>query len=53
MSKRTDENLELTQSQSLMWIGQKLNPKSPLYNVAYSFDISGEINIENFQKAFQ
>jgi len=53
MVKNKEHASKLTQSQSLMWIGQKLNPSSPLYNVAYSFDIGGSLDIENFKKSFQ
>ncbi|MCF7568037.1 amino acid adenylation domain-containing protein [Sabulilitoribacter arenilitoris] len=43
----------LTQSQTSIWFGQKLNPKSPLYNVPYAFYIKGEIDEGVFIKAFQ
>lgn len=43
----------LTQSQTSIWFGQKLNPKSPLYNVPYAFYIKGEIDEGVFNKAFQ
>ncbi|NER13674.1 amino acid adenylation domain-containing protein [Leptobacterium flavescens] len=44
--------LPLTQSQLLMWAGQKLYPDAPFYNMAHSFDIEGRINTDIFQKAF-
>ena len=48
-----DKALELTQSQTLMWIGHKMNPDVPIYNTAYAFDIFGDVNPEHFQQAFQ
>ncbi|MEO0803877.1 MAG: amino acid adenylation domain-containing protein, partial [Cyanobacteria bacterium J06642_2] len=43
----------LTMAQLLLWLGQKLNPEAPLYNMVFSFTISGEINFECFRQAFQ
>ena len=34
----------LTQSQELIWMGQKMNPNVPLYNVPYAFEINGKIS---------
>ncbi|WP_400077200.1 amino acid adenylation domain-containing protein [Winogradskyella sp. R77965] len=48
-----ETNIELTQSQLLLWMGQKLNPKSPMYNMAHSFEIKGAINESIFKKSFQ
>ena len=45
-------NLQLTQSQFSIWMGQKLNPESPLYNMAHVFNIYTSINIEAFKEAF-
>ena len=41
----------LTNSQLLIWLGQRLNPASPLYNMAMRFDISGPIDYECFRGA--
>ncbi|MEJ2176865.1 MAG: condensation domain-containing protein, partial [Gammaproteobacteria bacterium] len=41
----------LTNSQLLIWLGQQLNPDSPLYNMAMRFDIYGAIDIETFENA--
>ena len=46
------KNLQLTQSQFSIWMGQKLNPESPLYNMAHAFNIYDKINIEIFKKTF-
>jgi len=43
----------LTQSQILLWTGQQLNPESPLYNMAFTFELIGGIQEEHFQVAFQ
>ncbi|MEM8611204.1 MAG: condensation domain-containing protein [Cyanobacteria bacterium P01_H01_bin.105] len=43
----------LTPGQLLLWLGQKLNPETPLYNVVFSFTIQGEIDLAHFQRAFQ
>lgn len=53
MTEKMDKALELTQSQTLMWIGHKMNPDVPIYNTAYAFDIFGDVNPEHFQQAFQ
>ncbi len=45
--------IALTASQLSLWTGQKINPESPLYNTAYAFDISGDLNVALFQKGFQ
>jgi amino acid adenylation domain-containing protein len=47
------KKFNLTQSQLLMWTGQKLSPDSPMYNMALSFRIPSQINIPHFQQAFQ
>jgi amino acid adenylation domain-containing protein len=43
----------LTQSQFLIWMGQKLNPNIPLFNSIMTFTIEGDVNPEYFQAAFQ
>jgi amino acid adenylation domain-containing protein len=43
----------LTMNQLLFWIGQKMQPKSPLFNMALYFLIRREINTSHFQEAFQ
>ena len=47
------EHSNLTKDQLLRWVGQKLWPDVPIYNIAYTFTISSEIKYEHFQKAFQ
>ncbi|MEM8805164.1 MAG: amino acid adenylation domain-containing protein [Cyanobacteria bacterium P01_G01_bin.38] len=43
----------LTTAQRQLWLGQKLAPESPLYNMAFLFTLSGKIDPVHFQAAFQ
>lgn len=43
----------LTRSQYLMWLGQKLNPQVPLYNMIQTFTIEGELQPARFERALQ
>ena len=43
----------LTQSQLLLWTGQKLSPDAPLYNMVLTFEIQGAIDVSRFQLAFR
>ncbi len=45
--------LPLTPSQLTLWMGQKMNPASPLYNTASSYEIFGALNEPRFKMAFQ
>jgi amino acid adenylation domain-containing protein/non-ribosomal peptide synthase protein (TIGR01720 family) len=49
LSKKTN----LTRAQFLMWLGQHLNPDTPIYNMPLVFRIDGPISIPIFQEAFQ
>ncbi|MEL7448083.1 MAG: amino acid adenylation domain-containing protein [Pseudomonadota bacterium] len=42
----------LTRSQFLIWLGQKIDPRAPLYNMAYEFRLEGAIDPERFEQAF-
>ncbi|MCA9896154.1 MAG: hypothetical protein KC615_24380, partial [Anaerolineae bacterium] len=44
--------MELTQAQHLMWLGQKLHPQAPLYNMVFEFRIWAELDVDLFRKAF-
>ena len=48
-----EEQSNLTASQLLLWVGQKLNPDAPLYNMVFIFTIQGAIAPDHFQRAFQ
>ncbi len=43
----------LTQNQLLIWAEQKLYPDVPLYNVAITHTLKGDIDRDHFKKAFQ
>ncbi len=43
----------LTTAQRLLWLGQKLAPGSPLYNMAFIFTFAGALESQHFQAAFQ
>ncbi len=43
----------LSHAQHLIWAGQQLNPGVPLYNMAFTFTIAGELDIAAFTAAFQ
>ncbi|MDJ0579751.1 non-ribosomal peptide synthetase [Crocosphaera sp.] len=47
------EKSNLTTSQFMLWLGQKLAPTAPIYNMVLAFTINGEINSLLFQKVFQ
>ncbi len=47
------ENSNLTQSQFSIWLGQQLNPGTPLYSMIRTFSVSGPIEVSSFQQAFQ
>ncbi len=53
MNKPVGISIPLTQSQLLLWTGQKLNPEVPLYNVPYAYVISGAVSESVFSMAFQ
>ena len=43
----------LTQNQKLLWIGQELNPDSPMYNMVMTYEIKDAISLTHFRLAFQ
>ena len=43
----------LTRSQHLMWMGHKLDPTAPLYNMAVRFDVDGPVDADAFGRAFE
>src|SRR5215203_2047133 len=53
MNQAPDNLSNLTQSQLWIWTGQQLSPNVPLYNVVFTFELSGEIDLSLFRKAFQ
>uniref|UniRef100_UPI0035938AC1 amino acid adenylation domain-containing protein n=1 Tax=Pricia sp. TaxID=2268138 RepID=UPI0035938AC1 len=53
MTQVKDKYIPLTQSQLSLWTGQRMHPGSPLHNVVYTFDISGDLSTLFFKNAFQ
>ncbi len=51
MEQITKTSHPLTQSQSLLWIGQQMAPNSPLYNMVMTYRIQGDIDIALFVKS--
>ncbi|MEO0558815.1 MAG: amino acid adenylation domain-containing protein [Bacteroidota bacterium] len=49
----TAERIALTKSQHLLWMGQQLRPETPLYNMAQTFTLRGELDLDAMQRAFQ
>ena len=45
-------DLELSPSQMAIWTGQKIDPETPMYNMAMTFLIEGRLNVHRFRKAF-
>ncbi|MEM7199736.1 MAG: amino acid adenylation domain-containing protein [Planctomycetota bacterium] len=43
----------LTHSQLQIWVGQKLDPQSPLYNMAFAFSFAGRLREDLFGVAWQ
>ncbi|MGI9294114.1 MAG: condensation domain-containing protein, partial [Pseudomonadales bacterium] len=43
----------LTTSQHLLWMGEQIDPGTPLYNMVFAWFLRGEINPSAFQQAFE
>ncbi|MEM8857681.1 MAG: amino acid adenylation domain-containing protein [Chloroflexota bacterium] len=43
----------LTQNQFLLWLGQQINPASPIYNMVHAYRIKGAIDPDTLEIAFQ
>ncbi|MHC5027896.1 MAG: condensation domain-containing protein, partial [Planctomycetota bacterium] len=43
---------DLTGAQHLLWTGQQLHPDVPLYNMAFTFEIEGQLDADTFRAAF-
>jgi amino acid adenylation domain-containing protein len=46
------EQSNLTYGQQLMWVGQRLQPAIPLYNMIYTFMVHGALDVDAFRAAF-
>ena len=53
MNARGPESPSLTHSQTQIWIGQRLHPESPLYNMAFAFVFPMEIRTDLFFEAWR
>jgi amino acid adenylation domain-containing protein len=42
----------LTRSQLLLWLGQRLHAEAPLYNMVLAFEIGGALDARHFEHAF-
>ena len=51
--ERLCESSDLSRSQLLLWLGQRLNPDAPQYNMVLTFEIFGEIRRSDFRQAFE
>ena len=51
--QKENSSLPLTKSQSLLWLGQEMNPESPMYNMVMTYQINGKISSTHFKTAFQ
>ncbi len=47
------EGAGLTHSQTQIWIGQRLHPESPLYNMAFAFVFPTELRADLFCEAWR
>ena len=48
----SSDRVDLTHSQRPIWIGQRLDAESPLYNMAFAFVLDGAIDDERFRQAW-
>ena len=53
MTNNENKTLGLTQSQLSIWLGQRMHPDIPLYNMVHTFELFGNLNITVFQIAFR
>ena len=50
---RANNISNLTQRQLAIWTGHQLSAGLPIYNMAFTFELEGKIDIAHFQNAFQ
>jgi len=48
-----DGGRTLTPPERALWLGQQLDPESPLYNMAVSVELDGELDIERLRRALE
>lgn len=44
---------DLSNSQRLIWTGQQLNQQSPLYNMAFLYELRAGLDLEKFKESFR
>ena len=49
----SSERAELTHSQKQIWIGQRLHPENPLYNMAFAFVFRARLRPDVFREAWR
>ncbi|NNK62326.1 MAG: amino acid adenylation domain-containing protein [Gemmatimonadetes bacterium] len=52
-SRSSEHHTRLTAAERLIWTGQRLDPGSPLYNMALAFDIQGPVEAKALAEAVQ
>ena len=53
MAQAGSQDAELTHSQTQIWVGQRLHPTSPLYNMAFAFVFPAELRADLFARAWR
>ncbi len=53
MARTGSETSDLTHSQTQIWIGQRLHPESPLYNMAFAFVFPTALRTDLFREAWR
>lgn len=52
MSANTFTAIPISRSQELIWLGQQLQPESPLNNMAFAFTFRERLEVKRFREAF-
>ena len=53
MATSASEGAPLTHSQTQIWVGQRLDPASPLYNMTFAFVLAEEVETDVFCEAWR
>jgi amino acid adenylation domain-containing protein len=53
MASSASEDAPLTHSQTQIWVGQRLDPESPLYNMTFAFVLEEELETDVFCEAWR
>jgi len=52
MDTNANDIIPFTNAQRLIWLGQRLNPQVPLYNMAMAFTLPASLDVERFRVAW-